>query len=147
MNFAQRGTRWRRVLLVLGLAVAVAIQFVPTRRSNPPAGASLSAPPEVTALLRRACFDCHSHETRWPWYSYVAPLSWWIARHVERGRGDLNFSQWPAMDPEAEAWALRDIEEQITQRKMPLGSYTRMHREARLDDHERDVLLRWARQR
>ncbi len=145
MKTAFHGVRWLRTLVAIGLVVSTGLQFVPTRRTNPPAGARLEAPAEVEAVLRRACYDCHSHETRWPWYSYVAPVSWWVIRHVEHGRGDLNFSQWPVLDFEAESWALRDIEEQIVQGKMPLKSYTWMHREAQLDDSERTLLLRWVR--
>lgn len=122
------------------------LQLVPTRRTNPAVGARLQAPGEIEAVLRRACYDCHSHETRWPWYSYVAPISWWIVRHVERARGDLNFSQWPVLDAQGEAWKFRDIERQLVERKMPLRSYTILHRGARLDESERDLLLRWSRE-
>jgi hypothetical protein len=128
------------------LVVFVVLQLVPTQRTNPPIGAHLQAPAEIEAVLRKACYDCHSHETRWPWYSYVAPVSWWVVRHVERGRGDLNFSQWPVLNAQDEAWHFHDIEQQLAERKMPLRSYTILHRNARLDDAERELLMLWSRE-
>ena len=80
----------RRIWWSVGLAVAVllvAIQFVPGGAVNPPVTQDLPAPPEVKAILRQACYDCHSHETRWPWYGRVAPSSWLVARDVSAGRG------------------------------------------------------------
>jgi len=121
------------------------IQVIPARRTNPPVRSDLNAPGEVREILRRACYDCHSHETVWPWYSRVAPLSWWVVSHVNEARGDLNFSEWPRFDPELAGLALRDIETQVTRKKMPLPSYTIMHPGARLSDDERRTLIDWAR--
>ncbi|MEN8006362.1 MAG: heme-binding domain-containing protein [Candidatus Krumholzibacteriota bacterium] len=127
-------------------ALFLAIQFVPADRSNPPVGADLVAPDRVKEILRRSCYDCHSHETRWPWYSRLAPVSWWLAGHVEEGRADLNFSQWPLFDLEARGHLLRDIEKQLVDGTMPLRGYVLGHREARLSDRDRDILLEWARE-
>ena len=132
----------------LGLAlVFLALQFVPVHRVNPPVKLDVDAPGKVAAILRRACYDCHSHETRWPWYSHVAPLSWWIADHVEHGRADLNFSQWPMFDFVEQGMALEDIEEQIHKGEMPLKNYLILHPEARLSEQDRATLLDWARSR
>jgi len=134
--------RW----LLLGAAVFVAvIQVIPARRTNPPVRSDLRAPGEVKEILRRACYDCHSHETVWPWYSRIAPVSWWVVSHVNEARGDLNFSEWPRFDPELAGMALRDIETQVTKEKMPLPSYTILHPGARLSDAERRTLINWAR--
>lgn len=122
----------------------MALQLVPVERSNPPIRSDVDAPAEVEAILRRACYDCHSHETRWPWYSYVAPVSWFVVDHVKHGRGDLNFSDWPAFDFEAQDLALSDVREQITKGEMPLPSYLILHRDARLSEDDRAVLLEWA---
>jgi hypothetical protein len=140
--------RWRGLIrwLLLGAAVfLVVIQVIPARRTNPPVRSDLQAPGEVKEILRRACYDCHSHETVWPWYSRVAPLSWWVVSHVNEGRGDLNFSEWPRFDPELAGMALRDIEIQVTQEKMPLPSYTIMHAGARLSGDGRQTVINWAR--
>lgn len=131
-----------------GLSVFVivaGIQFVPVDRTNPPVRTDVSAPTAVNSILRRACYDCHSNETQWPWYSRIAPVSWLVADHVHDGRGDLNFSEWPAFEPELEADALHDIEEQVSEHKMPLRSYQLMHPGARLSEEDRQTLIRWAR--
>ena len=79
----------------LGLCVPfIAIQFVSMNRTNPPVQADFRGSPEVISVLRRACYDCYSNETVWPWYSRVAPVSWVIARDVHEGRAALNFSTW-----------------------------------------------------
>ena len=138
---------WRLIRgLLLGAAIFFAvIQIIPARRTNPPVRSDIKASGEVGEILRRACYDCHSHETRWPWYSRVAPISWWMVSHVNEARGDLNFSEWPRFDPELVGMALRDIEMQVAQKKMPLPSYTIMHAGARLSDEERETLVSWAR--
>lgn len=140
----------KKILLVgaiVCVALFVAIQFIPVDRTNPPVESELFAPDEVKQVVRKACFDCHSHETRWPWYSQVAPVSWWVADHVEHGRGDLNFSRWPLFDLEARKHLLGEIEEEISQDKMPLKSYRLGHPEARLTPEEKEILLNWARAR
>lgn len=138
----------RRVPLAVAgsiAAVFLALQFVPVERSNPPATTALTAPPEVAALLERACYDCHSHATKWPWYSRLAPVSFWVVRHVEDGRRHLNFSRWPILDPEAQEHLLRDIGREVEEGEMPLRSYTFGHPEARLTDEERGRIIAWAR--
>jgi len=126
-------------------ALFLLIQLVPVTRTNPPIEADLVAPAQVKNILRRTCYDCHSHETRWPWYSRVAPVSWWLAAHVNAGRADLNFSQWPLFDLETRELFLRDIEKQLLDGTMPLRSYVMGHREARLSDRDREILLEWVR--
>ncbi len=76
----------------------MAIQLVPVNRSNPTVEADLEAPEAVTAVLRTACYDCHSNETHWPWYSYVAPVSWLVAHDVEEARSEFSFSHWEQLD-------------------------------------------------
>jgi hypothetical protein len=140
---------WRVRKWVLGCFLALAgafllSQFFQPERTNPPVESEIDAPPEVAAILERSCYTCHSHETEWPWYAYVTPVSWWVAEHVEHGRGDLNFSQWPVLDFEQLEHSFRDIDEQIEAGEMPLKSYLLLHREARLSDEDRQVLRRWA---
>ena len=125
------------------LAVLLVLQLVPVDRDNPPAKLQIPAPPEVQAVLERSCYDCHSNQTRWPWYSYVAPASWFVAEHVHDGRGDLNFTEWPLMDTEAQQFYLGEMKKQLEQRNMPLRSYLLLHWQARLSDAERDLLLAW----
>jgi hypothetical protein len=127
------------------VALLLLIQLIPVARTNPPVEVDLVAPEPVKAVLKRACYDCHSHETRWPWYSRIAPVSWWLAAHVKKGRADLNFSQWPLFDIEMKALFLRDIEKQLVDGTMPLPSYVRVHPEARLSDEDVALVLEWAR--
>ena len=132
-----------RRVLIAGLVVLGGIQFIPVERSNPPVRTDVSAPGRVENILRRACYDCHSNETRWPWYSRIAPTSWLVASHVKRGRGDLNFSEWPVFDFELQGLAYDDIRKQVSEERMPLWSYTLVHRNARLSAADREVLLQW----
>src|SRR5690348_6573673 len=103
--------RWERMAgLVLGAGV-LAAQLVRPQRTNPPVVSDVAAPPEIEAVLRRACFDCHSNETAWPWYTAVAPISWVLHRDVLEGRRRLNFSEWGeyASDPETLSRKLEQI--------------------------------------
>ena len=136
----------KRALFVL-LALVIVIQFVPVERDNPPVTAGIAAtntPPEVLAILRRSCFDCHSNESVWPWYAYVAPVSWLVARDVEEGRAELNFSTWGEYDAVERASKASTAIEEIEEGKMPLPKYLRMHSEARLSPEDIDRLRRWA---
>src|SRR5262245_9760339 len=120
----------------------VAIQFVPVPRTNPPVETVVPAPPEVQAVLRRACFDCHSNETRWPWYAHVAPVSWLVTHDVNHARGHVNFSTWNRRKPEGQQRVLREVHEQVEAGDMPLWYYAPLHREARLSDEDKKLLLR-----
>jgi mono/diheme cytochrome c family protein len=130
-----------RPKIVLGavLLLALGIQLVPYGRMhlNPPVVAEPAwATPETRALAVRACFDCHSNETRWPWYGQVAPLSWGLQRHVDEGRRALNFSEWNRLQHEAE-----DAAETVAEGEMPPGAYRLFHPGARLTDVERRTLV------
>jgi hypothetical protein len=123
-----------RKLLIAVIALFVLIQFVPYGRdhSNPP----VTAEPrwnsaETKATFVRACGDCHSHRTTWPWYSHVAPASWLVQRDVKEGRGEFNVSQAGGGKEAHEA------AEMVTKGKMPLRQYLLAHPEARLSDDER----------
>lgn len=138
----------KRILLAL-LAILVVIQFWGIDKTNPPvdAGADIMAmanpPADVAKLVKAACYDCHSHETKYPWYTNVAPVSWWIGHHIEEARGHLNFSTWKAYDAEKKAHKAEECAEKVEKGLMPLKSYTRMHAEARLTDEQREQLITW----
>ena len=127
-------------------AQIVAEQFAPVELTNPPVRSDLAAPPEIKSILRRACYDCHSNETRWPWYSGVAPASWLIRDHVLEGRRRLNFSIWGdyAYDSGTEAQKLSEIAKFATNGKMPPWYYWATHPGARLTRTEREAVARWA---
>jgi heme-binding protein len=134
------------VALMFVAAQIVVAQFAPAALTNPPVRSDLTAPPEVKSILRRACYDCHSNETRWPWYSHVAPASWLIRDHVLEGRRRLNFSVWGdyAFDPGTEAQKLSAIAKFATNGKMPPRYHTMTHPGARLTGTEREAVARWS---
>ncbi len=138
---------WRSIsvgrCLVLAVGALALAQLVPVERTNPPVVSSVQAPAAVKKILEGACFDCHSHETRWPWYSQVAPLSWGIARHVRDGRKDLNFSVWPVLDFERQDLIFHAMDKQLRQGAMPPRSYALVHAGARLSAADRAALLAW----
>jgi hypothetical protein len=126
------------------VGLAAAIQLVPVERGNPPVVADLVAPPAVTAVLRASCYDCHSHETRWPWYSRVAPISWLVAHDVEEARGRLNFSLWGSYEATRQQRLAEEILEEVEKGEMPLPVYLVVHRGARLTASDRELLRAWS---
>jgi cbb3-type cytochrome oxidase cytochrome c subunit len=141
MMFSWRVLRW--VVLVI-VVVFVAMQVVPLDRSNPPVSAEVAAPPEARAVLRRACYDCHSNETVWPWYAWVAPVSWLVARDVHEGRRELNFSVWGRYTTKEQVKKLKETWETVEEGEMPPWYYLPLHRNARLSAQDKAVLQRWA---
>ena len=137
-----RRHRLRRVVLIGGgvlLAAFLAIQVVPYGWSHPNPPVVRDAPwpdAESAAIARTSCYDCHSNETDWPVYSYVAPVSWLVRSDVEEGRDELNLSDWDAYANEAD-----DAAEEVEEGSMPPSQYTRVHRDARLTDEERATLV------
>ncbi|HEY5945601.1 MAG TPA: heme-binding domain-containing protein [Kofleriaceae bacterium] len=135
--------RWKSLLAVAALVMLgllVVAQAVPYGRnhSNPPIVAEPSwNSPTTRVLAERACFDCHSNQTRWPTYSHVAPMSWLVQNHVDEGRSVLNFSEWNRGNSEADEAA-----ETVRDGEMPPRSYLLLHPEARLTNAERDQLAR-----
>jgi hypothetical protein len=125
-------------------ALLTALQLVPVDRSNPPIETEISVPDPVRQVLRKACYDCHSHETRWPWYAYVAPVSWYVHHDVEHGREHLNFSAWNRYDAKEQRELFEEIDEEVSERSMPLPIYVSLHAEARLTNAERRALTDWA---
>ena len=125
--------RTAKYVLLAGLVIFAGIQFVRPARTNPvsdPSAALGEVPPDVSAILDRSCRDCHSNGTRWPWYTNVAPVSWWVIDHVNHGRSHFNYSEWSKYDPEEQRNLLRQSCELVRKGAMPLPSYLRMHEAA-----------------
>ena len=139
-------TKWLKRLGIGCIAVVIVLQFVPVARVNPTERGQPAAASQVQALLQRACYDCHSNETRWPWYSQVAPVSFLIARDVTDGRRELNFSLWNQYNERRKSRKLKEIAEQVEKGKMPQWYYVPFHPEAQLSPAERDLILSWAKQ-
>jgi hypothetical protein len=136
--------RWAKRVSIVLAGIFLALQFVPSGRTNPPATKSLEAPPEVMAILRRSCFDCHSNETVWPWYAYVAPVSWLVVHDTDEGRAELNFSHWGDLTQTKRDSAASSAIEEIEEGKMPLEAYLWMHGDAAITPAELEILRTWS---
>ena len=140
----KRKLKW----ILIGLLVVFALlQLANPSHTNPPVVtdfiAANSPPLPVAASLHAACYDCHSHETRWPWYSRVAPVSWLIANDVNDGRENLNLSDWPTNDLIRAAKKMENMSEQISFGDMPMKKYTLIHSDARLTQEQKTQLMDW----
>jgi heme-binding protein len=146
MKTILRVLKWIAIGLIV---VFLGIQFVRPARTNPPVDESqtISArtqmTPEVAAILDRSCRDCHTHKTVWPWYTNVAPISWWLSNHVNDGRKDLNLSEWGRLPPDRQDRKLRQICDEVSDGVMPLSSYLPMHPQARLSEQDKKTLCDW----
>jgi hypothetical protein len=142
-------SRLKKVLLVLvgvGIAVGIGIQFVPVQGMgvNPPERYKLDAPPEVQAILRKACMDCHSNETRWPIYAKLAPGSWLMSRDIRKGRSRFNMSEWGDAEEKDRVVDKENAWDQIKEGNMPPWFYKYpFHLDARLSDKEKETLHAW----
>lgn len=140
---------WKRILLA-AVIILVAIQFVrPARNaSTQPPGSDdfivrFNPPANVTSALHRACYDCHSDSTRYPWYADVQPVAWWLASHVDEGREHLNLSRFGTYTPQVQARKLNRMSDEMVNGKMPLWSYTLIHADARLTEAEVNDVSAW----
>ncbi len=133
----------RFVLIGLGV-LFVALQFIPVERTNPPVTGLVDAPEDVLTTLRRSCWDCHSNETDWPWYAYVAPMSLRVSQHVWMGREHVNFTEWDGYDAEERDESYEEIAKEIDRGGMPLKDYLLVHRNAKLTTSDRERLVSWA---
>jgi hypothetical protein len=105
----------------------------------------LKLPLQVAVVMKRSCMDCHSNQTAWPAYSYVAPVSWLVERDVKRGRDHFNLSDWPEYSLQKRQKLLADIASEVKNHEMPLPQYTLIHRHSKLSDADTDLLYDWAR--
>ncbi|MDQ3473227.1 MAG: heme-binding domain-containing protein [Acidobacteriota bacterium] len=146
MSRVRRVLKWFAVVIAV---VFVGLQFVRPARTNPSVdqtqtiNAHLQITPPVAAILDRSCHDCHSNSTRWPWYSNVVPASWFLVDHVDEGREHLNFSEWGKLDKRQADKKLEEMCEEVSDRMMPIDTYTWIHRSARLSDADIKVLCDW----
>lgn len=132
----------KEILIVLAVIV-IAIQFIPVERTNPPVTGDIGSPANVSAILRNSCYDCHSNETTWPWYSYVAPVSFLVADDVKEGREHMNFSEWDKYSGKDQRELMEEIVEEIEKGEMPLKIYAFTHPDAEMDDAKLKVIRSW----
>ncbi len=141
----------KKIGLVL-LAVFIAIQFIRPGRniSNQvlPSNISklVSIPDSVQVLLKNACYDCHSNNTGYPWYSNIQPVGWLLAKHIKQGKAALNFSEFGSFSTRRQLSKLTEIANSVRDDIMPISSYKWMHKNARLSIDEKTLIINWAHQ-
>ncbi len=132
------------------LGIIVVIQFFRIDKTNPTVDiqndiiAYEQVPGDIADILKASCYDCHSNVSVYPWYTNVAPVSWWIKKHINEARDELNFSTWGTFTEKRKDHKLEEIGEMIEEGEMPLGSYLLMHGEAKLDEEQAEKLINWA---
>jgi hypothetical protein len=149
-NLPMNMIRLKRIALAL-VAVFLLAQFVQPKRTNPPVvpsrslEAHIQVPQNVVPILKRACGDCHSSETAWPWYSHVAPVSWLVADDVNVGRSHINFQDWEAQENQKEAVEhLTLICKEVREKGMPPLTYRIMHKDSRLSEEDIATICVWS---
>ena len=132
-----------KILVLILVILFIAIQFIPVKRDNPPVVADMPDTETVKAILQKSCYDCHSNTTTWPWYSYVAPVSWLVSFDVHHGREYLNFSDWGSFNDKQIKYYKQNIWYEIDRNNMPLRPYLLLHPEARLNQAAKDSIKIW----
>lgn len=140
---------WIKRFTVAIAFLLLATQLVRVDRSNPEVDPShtiystLTMPADVRAVFEQSCKNCHSNETAWPWYSYIAPVSWVVAHDVHQARKMMNLSEWGTYSAQRKEDKLEEICEQVTKGEMPDRKYAMFHREARVTSQQRDAVCQW----
>lgn len=139
----------KKILLAL-LLVFVAMQFYRPEKNLSPGNHSAvfltetNPPEDVGTVLQQTCYDCHSNNTKYPWYNNVAPLSYWLADHVNHGKEHLNFSEWASYSIKEKDHKLEELIEEVEEGVMPLKEYTWTHQEAELSEEQRSAIIEWS---
>lgn len=139
----------KKYYIIIG--VIVIIQLIPmTKNQNGPETASIDkkfkVPEEVAVILKDACYDCHSNNTEYPWYTKIQPVGFWLNHHVNEGKEHLNFSEFLSYPAKRQSKKLEEVVETIEEGEMPLASYTYfgLHKNAKLSEAQKQVLINWA---
>jgi hypothetical protein len=140
---------FKKILLVFAV-VLVSIQFIHPARNiskvdqpNNIANA-YNVPSDVKSILDKACMDCHSNNTRYLWYFKIQPVDWWLTHHITEGKRELNFDEYTNRSIRYQYNKLEEVEKQIKEGEMPLDSYTWIHKDAILDEQEKNTVINWA---
>lgn len=138
----------KKVLVVLLMAFII-IQFFPIDRENPPTNEGMdfltikNTPESTATLIRNGCYDCHSNETKYPWYTNIQPIAWFLKDHIDEGRKELNFSTFATYEPKRQAHKLFEAAEMVQTGEMPLDSYELGHPEAQFTEAQRNEIIKY----
>jgi len=146
MSFVKRILR---ALLSLSVLVFIVIQFFhpPKNQSDNEAlniNTKFPVPADVQSILKTSCYDCHSNYTNYPWYSKIQPVDWWLDHHIQEATKELNFSEFADYSPRRQYRKFEEIREEIEEGEMPLKSYTLSHRNAILDEQQKQSVIKWS---
>ncbi|WP_339887195.1 heme-binding domain-containing protein [uncultured Flavobacterium sp.] len=141
--------KFSKIILLILLIVFVGIQFFPTKRNQSESVPNTdfmvvnNVPQNIYNSLQTSCYDCHSNNTSYPWYNKVQPVAWILENHIEEGKSELNFSEWESYSDRRKRSKLKSIISQIEDDKMPLTSYTLIHRDAVLSKEQKTEIIDW----
>lgn len=144
-------SRTKKILIVL-LLVFVIIQFIKPEKNVSAADspndifAHYQAPDSTKQLIRTACYNCHSNNTTYPWYSKIQPVAWWLSDHIKDAKAELNFSEFATYTPKKGDHKMEEVVEMVEEEEMPLISYSIIHKNARITDAQRLAVTNWAKQ-
>ncbi|KIA88052.1 heme-binding domain-containing protein [Kaistella jeonii] len=136
-------------ILVILLVAFILIQFFPIDKNNPAPTTqmdflTIKNTPESTArLIRNGCYDCHSNETKYPWYTNFQPIAWFLKNHIDEGRKELNFSTFATYEPKRQAHKLAEAIDQVEKGEMPLDSYVIIHNEAKFSEAQKQEVIKY----
>jgi len=138
----------KRLLLII-LALFIIIQFIKIEKNDSKnemnsISTVMEIPVEVNKIIQTSCLDCHSNSTKYPWYSKIAPASWFLAQHIKEGKEHLNFSEWTTYNKDQKEHIIKDLKEVLNEREMPLKSYLLIHKDAKLTENQYQILYDWA---
>ena len=136
-------------LFLIVLAVFILIQFIKIEKNDSKnemnaISTVMEVPVEVNKIIQTSCADCHSNSTSYPWYSEIAPASWYLAQHIKEGKEHLNFSEWTTYNKDQKEHIIKDLKEVLNEREMPLKSYLLIHKDAKLTENQYQILYDWA---
>lgn len=139
----------KKIALLSIIVIVIILQFIPVKipenkeiTQNDIVKAGYMSE-DINIILKTSCYDCHSNQSKFPWYSYVAPVKWLVVRDVSKGREELNFSEWNSFDNRRKIRKLGEIKEQVEKGEMPMFIYTAIHRSAKLSDDQKKILIAW----
>ena len=140
---------FKKILLALLIVLIIAQFFQPSKNSGQAQSATdithvVPVPDTVMALLKIACYDCHSDSTRYPWYNHITPVNWWLKNHIDEGKRHLNYSRYTTGSYKRKMRRLEETADQVEKHEMPISSYLWIHKDAKLTDAQRKLIIDWA---